>query len=200
MLANFDFQEFIGAFFILFAIMNAPGAIPVVINLQKKRNIVKPAKAGFATFCLFIAFFYGGNAFLSLFGVDISSFAVAGSIVIFIIAIGMTLDIEIGSSNNEAVDKDATIVPVVFPLIAGSGSLTTLLSIRAHYSTENILLAVVANSFVVYGLLKSVRKIEKIAGVGVLSTIQKVFGIILLTIAVKLFTTNLATMVHNLKL
>ncbi|MDD4556399.1 MAG: MarC family protein [Alphaproteobacteria bacterium] len=200
MLANFNFQEFVGAFFILFAIMNVPGTVPVVLNLQKKRNFIKPAKAGLATFIIFVAFFYGGNAFLNLFGVDISSFAVAGSIIIFIIALSMILDIEIGNSNNEAVDKDATIVPVVFPLIAGSGSLTTLLSIRAHYATENILLAVLANSLVVYIILKSVRKIEKIAGIVVLSTIQKVFGIILLTIAVKLFTTNLATMVHNLHL
>ena len=190
----FDATQFISAFVVLFAIIDIIGTVPVVMNLRRSGHTVSAKRASFAALVLFIGFMYLGNSFLNLFGLDIASFAVAGSIIVFIIAMEMILDISIFRKNSEATD-DATFTPVVFPLIAGAGSFTTLLSIRSQFSDFNIILAIIANVIIVYLTLNSIEKLEKWLSPAVICIFQKAFGIILLSIAVKLFTSNLATLV-----
>ena len=143
---------------------------------------------------MFIIFFFVGEAFLHLFNVNIESFAIAGSLVIFIMALEMILDIQIFQDPEDA-PKDSTFFPIVFPLIAGAGALTTLISIRSQYANINIWLAVLANMGIVYLVLKLTKKIDKYIGAGILYMIRKFFGIILLAISVKLFTSNLTHMI-----
>ncbi|MBQ9270916.1 MAG: MarC family protein [Alphaproteobacteria bacterium] len=195
---TFDIMQFIGAFIVLFAIIDIIGTLPIVMNLERNGRIVSASRASIISLCLFIGFMYMGEAFLSLFSLDISSFAVAGSIIIFIIAMEMVLDLEIFHSDKDT-GNDATFTPVVFPLIAGAGSFTTLLSIRSQFSDFNIILAVLANVLIVYAALKLSRKLEKILSPGVICIFQKAFGIILLSISVKLFTSNLIMIVSNFK-
>ncbi len=145
---------------------------------------------------MFLGFFYVGEAFLTLFHVDISSFAIAGSLIIFVMALEMILDIEIFKNAPDS-PKEATFVPVVFPLIAGAGALTTLLSIRSQYANINIILAVLLNVLWVYIVLRLTRKIDKFLGAGTIYMLQKFFGIILLAISVKLFTHNLAILMKS---
>ena len=196
-LSSFNLTQFFGAFVVLFAIIDIIGTLPVVMNLQRNGRIVSASRASIISLFLFVGFMYMGEAFLSLFSLDISSFAVAGSIIVFIIAMEMVLDIEIFRPNKVA-GNDATFTPVVFPLIAGAGSFTTLLSIRSQFSDFNILLAVFANVLIVYIALKSSAKLEKILSPGVICIFQKAFGIILLSISVKLFTSNLTMIVADL--
>lgn len=193
---TFNMTQFTGAFIVLFAIIDIIGTLPVVMNLERNGRIVSASRASIISFALFVGFMYMGEAFLGLFSLDISSFAVAGSIIIFVIAMEMVLDIEIFRSNNTA-GNDATFTPVVFPLIAGAGSFTTLLSIRSQFSDFNILLAVFANVLIVYAALKFSKKLEKILSPGVICIFQKTFGIILLSISVKLFTSNLTMIIAN---
>lgn len=141
--------------------------------------------------------FYVGEAFLNLFHVDISSFAIAGSLIIFVMALEMILDIEIFKNSPDS-PKEATFIPVVFPLIAGAGGLTTLLSIRSQYSDINIILAVLLNVLWIYIVLKITKKIDRILGAGTIYMLQKFFGIILLAISVKLFTHNLAILLKEM--
>lgn len=167
-------------------------------NLKKTGQKINAAKAALLALIMFFIFFFVGEAFLNLFNVDISSFAVAGSFIIFIVALEMILDIEIFKDTPDA-PKDATFVPVVFPLIAGAGALTTLLSIRAQYNDINILLAVICNMVIVYLVLKLTKRIERMLGAGFIYMLQKFFGIILLAISVKLFTTNITFLVEHIK-
>ena len=197
MFKAFNLQEFVSAFFVLFAIIDVVGSIPVFINLRKRGKTINAKKAALLALTIFIIFFYGGEAFLMLFGVDLSSFAIAGSLIIFVIAIEMILDIEIFKDSPES-PKDATFVPIVFPLIAGAGALTTMLSIRAQFADINILLAIICNMFIVFFVLKLTKKIDRILGAGIIYMLQKFFGIILLAISVKLFTTNLTFMIDNI--
>ena len=192
--ATYDGTQFVGAFVVLFAIIDIVGTLPIVINLQRNGRKVYPEKAAWISLFLFVGFMYMGKAFLSLFNLDVFSFAVAGSIIIFILAMEMVLDIEIFHSDKTAAN-DATFTPVVFPLIAGAGSFTTLLSLRAQYADFNILLAIIVNVAIVYAALKSSHKLEKWLSPGVICIFQKAFGIILLSISVKLFTTNLTIIV-----
>ncbi len=196
-LKQFNLTQFIGAFVVLFAIIDIVGTLPVVMNLQHNGRKVSASRASIISLILFIGFMYMGKAFLSLFSLDVSSFAVAGSIIVFIIAMEMVLDIEIFRSNS-AVGNDATFTPVVFPLIAGAGSFTTLLSIRSQYNDFNIILAIVANIIVVYVALKMSTKLEKILSPGVICIFQKAFGIILLSLAVKLFTSNITILIRDI--
>lgn len=196
-LKQFNLTQFIGAFVVLFAIIDIVGTLPVVMNLQHNGRKVSASRASIISLILFIGFMYMGKAFLSLFSLDVSSFAVAGSIIVFIIAMEMVLDIEIFRSNS-AVGNDATFTPVVFPLIAGAGSFTTLLSIRSQYNDFNIILAIVANIIVVYAALKMSTKLEKILSPGVICIFQKAFGIILLSLAVKLFTSNITILIKDI--
>ena len=191
MFGAFSIQEFISSFFVLFAVIDVVGSIPVLLNLKKRGKRINAAKASILALIVFLIFFYGGEAFLHLFNVDISSFAVAGSLIIFVIAMEMILDIEIFKDQPDA-PKDATFVPVVFPLLAGAGALTTLLSIRAQFNDINILLAVFCNM-----VLKMTKKLEKILAPGIIYIFQKFFGIILLAISVKLFTANLAFLIKT---
>lgn len=192
--ATYNSTQFVGAFVVLFAIIDIVGTLPIVINLERSGRTVYSGRAALISLVLFIGFMYMGKAFLNLFNLDVSSFAVAGSIIIFILAMEMVMDIEIFRKDNVATN-DATFTPVVFPLIAGAGSFTTLLSLRAQYSDFNILLAIFANVAIVYAALKMSRKLEKWLSPGIICIFQKAFGIILLSISVKLFTTNLTIIV-----
>lgn len=194
--SSFDITQFTGAFVVLFAIIDIVGTLPVIINLQHNGRNVSASRASWISLFLFVGFMYMGEAFLSLFGLDVSSFAVAGSIIVFIIAMEMVLDISI-FRQDPSVGNDATFTPVVFPLIAGAGSFTTLLSIRSQYSDFNILQAIIANVMIVYVILKSSKKLEKILSPGIICIFQKAFGIILLSISVKLFTSNLTLMIEK---
>ena len=194
MLGSFNFQEFVSAFFVLFAIIDVTGSIPIFISLKKNRRKIYAGKATLLSLLMFIIFFFVGEAFLQLFNVNIESFSIAGSLVIFIMALEMILDIQIFQDPEDA-PKDSTFFPIVFPLIAGAGALTTLISIRSQYANINIWLAVLANMGIVYLVLKLTKKIDKYIGAGILYMIRKFFGIILLAISVKLFTSNLTHMI-----
>lgn len=190
----YDATQFVSAFVVLFAIIDIIGTLPIIMNLHRKGHIVSAKRASFASLVLFIGFMYLGDSFLNLFGLDIASFAVAGSIIIFILAMEMILDISIFRQSGQAAE-DATFTPVVFPLIAGAGSFTALLSIRSQYSDFNIILAIIANVIIVFLALNSIKKLEKWLSPAVVCIFQKAFGIILLSISVKLFTSNLASLV-----
>ncbi len=198
MFSQFNIQEFISAFVVLFAVIDVTGSIPIFLSLKKKGKIINAQKAALLSLLMFMGFFYVGEAFLHLFHVDISSFAIAGSLIIFVMAMEMILDIEIFKSSPDS-PKDATFIPVVFPLIAGAGGLTTLLSIRSQYADINIILAVLLNVIWVYIVLKLSKRIDRILGAGTIYMLQKFFGIILLAISVKLFTHNLAILLQEVK-
>lgn len=186
-----NLREIISAFVVLFAVIDITGSIPVIISI-KKRQEVNSLKATILSTAILIGFLFVGEAMLSLFGVDISSFAVAGSIVIFVLAFEMIFGIEV--FKNDGPTKSATLVPVTFPLIAGAGSLTTLLSLRAEYAVINIIMAILFNMLIVFAVLKRLNLVEKIIGEGGVYVLRKFFGIILLAIAVKLFASNIASL------
>lgn len=190
---HFNFIEIISAFMVLFAVIDITGSIPIIIGLKDSGKKIEAGKAAIISFIIFILFLYVGEAILGLFGVDISSFAVAGSIVIFVLALEMLLGIEL--FKNEGEGSSATIVPVIFPLIAGAGSLTTLISIRAEYAKENIIIALILNMIIVFFVIAKVQWAEKILGKGGILILRKFFGIILLAIAVKLFTVNIVSLI-----
>ena len=188
----FSFKEIFSAFMVLFAVIDITGSITVIIGLKEKGLKVEAGKASILSSAIFLLFLFLGDAILSLFGVDIESFAVAGSIVILILAFEMVLDIEIFKYSGPG--GSATIVPIIFPLIAGAGALTTVLSLRAEYHVENIIVAILLNMLVVFVVLRHLNLAERILGKGGVYILRKFFGIILLAIAVKLFTTNIATL------
>ena len=196
MIGTFNFQEFVSAFFVLFAIIDIFGSIPILISITKKRRKIYAGKATLLSLLMFVIFFFVGEAFLQLFSVDIASFAIAGSFVIFVMALEMILDLQIFQEPEDA-PRDSSFFPIVFPLIAGAGALTTLLPIRSQYDNINIGLAVLANMLVIYIVLKLIKRIEKVIGSGILYMIRKFFGIILLAISVKLFTSNLTYMIET---
>ncbi len=193
----FDLREFFSVFLVLFAIIDITGSTPIIIDLKNKGKTVSATKASIISLIIFVGFFYVGDAFLQLFGLDLSSFAVAGSMILFVIALEMILDIKIFRDSPD-LPKDATITPIVFPLIVGAGSLTTLLSIRSQYHDINVLLAVLANMLVVYIIITLTNKFEKLLAPEFIYIIQKLFGIILLAISVKLFMTNLSLLLKSL--
>ena len=196
MFTQFNLKEFISAFVVLFAIIDVVGSIPVFIRLRETGKLIHPEKGAFFSLIVFLSFLYIGEAILSLFSIDLSSFAIAGSLIVFLIAAEMILDIEIFRSAPNS-PNDATIVPVTFPLIAGAGAMTALLSIRSQYALINVLLAILGNVIVVYLVLKLTEKINKFLGVGTIYVLQKIFGIILLAISVKLFITNVAILIEQ---
>jgi len=189
---NFSLIQITSAFMVLFAIIDILGSIPIILNIKKKSAVVHPFRASAIAFIILVAFLFMGEGVLKLFNVDIQSFAVAGALVIFIFAIEMILDVEI--FRNKGPEGSSSIVPLAFPLIAGPGSFTTLLSLRAEYATENILAALILNLIFVYFVIKSTSKIEKIIGEGGIYILRKFFGIILLAISVKLFTSNIGSL------
>ena len=190
---EFSIKEILSAFMVLFAIIDITGSIPIILELKRKGNTIKPVSAVISSIIIFIAFLFAGDGLLSLFGVDIQSFAVAGAIVILVLAIEMILGVEL--MKNDGPQGSATLVPLVFPLIAGAGTLTTLLSLRAEFHTENIIIAILLNMVFVYVVLTRLDWIEKIFGQGVIYVLRKFFGIILLAMAVKLFLTNISSLI-----
>ena len=190
MFTSFSLQQAASAFIVLFAVIDIIGAVPVILNLKEQGKKIDAPKATLLSFLLLVSFFYAGDMLLRLFHVDIASFAVAGALVIFLMALEMLLDVEI--FKNQSPIKDATLVPLVFPLIAGAGSFTTLISLRAEYAGVNILVALVLNMFCVFLVLCMTDKVERLLGRGGIYIIRKFFGVILIAIAVRLFSTNIA--------
>lgn len=197
MFTNFNFQQILSAFIVLFAVIDIIGAIPIIIELKDKDKDVNALKATLISFLLLLGFFYAGDILLRLFHVDIESFAVAGAFVIFLLSLEMILDIEI--FKNQGPIKEATLVPLVFPLLAGAGSFTTLLSLRAEYASVNIIVALVLNMLWVYFVVRMTRKVEKVLGKGGIYLIRKFFGIILLAISVKLFMSNITLLMEQIE-
>ena len=185
---NFDIKEFISSTMILFAIIDVVGNIPLIVLLREKYKVIESEKASLVSLIIMIIFLFVGEILLNLLGVDINSFAVAGSIIILFLAAEMILGVKLYKDSNP---KTASIVPIAFPLIAGPGTLTTLISIKSEYNDVNIILAIILNMILVYIVLKSSEKIQKILGTQGINILRKVFGIILLAIGIKLFTTNI---------
>lgn len=184
---EFDFKEIATVGMVLFAVIDIVGTIPIIVNLRSKHGHIESEKASIVAGIIMIVFLFAGEGLLKLIGIDVHSFAVAGSFVLFFLALEMILGIRI-YRDEEA--SSASIVPIAFPLIAGAGTMTTLLSLKAQFATENIVIAILLNIVVVYAVLKSSARIEKLLGKNGLGVIRKTFGIVLLAIAVKLFASN----------
>lgn len=185
---NFDIKEIGTATMILFAVIDIVGSVPIILDLRQKVGKIQSEKASLVALLIMIVFLFVGESILGLIGIDVSSFAIAGSFILFFLAIEMILGIRLYKDDEP---NTASIVPIAFPLIAGAGTMTSLLSLRAEYAVENIIVAIVVNILLVYIVLKLSGKIEKILGKGGIAILRKVFGVILLAIAVKLFKTNI---------
>ena len=182
-----DFKEIITVGMVLFAVIDIVGTIPIVVDLRTKHGHIESEKASLVAGIIMIVFLFVGEELLNLIGIDVHSFAVAGSFVLFFLALEMILGIRIYRDEEAG---SASIVPIAFPLIAGAGTMTTLLSLKAQYQTINIVIAIIFNIIIVYIVLKSSAKIEKMLGKNGLGVIRKAFGVVLLAIAVKLFAAN----------
>lgn len=175
---------------VLFAVIDIVGNIPIIIDLRKKVGHIQSEKASIIAGVIMVVFLFMGQRLLSLIGIDVNSFAVAGAFILFFIALEMILGITLYKEDEDEA-LNASVFPIAFPLIAGPGSLTTLLSLRAEYSFENILIAILLNVLLIYVVLKTSRRIERIIGQNGIKIIRKIFGVVLLAIAVKLFATNI---------
>lgn len=184
---QFNLRDTVTITMILFAVIDILGVIPIIVDLRKKVGEIESKKATLVSAVIMIAFLFLGEQILNLIGIDVHSFAVAGSFVLFFLALEMILGIRIYKDDTPST---ASIIPLAFPLIAGTGVLTTILSLKAEYDTINIVVGIVVNLILVYIVLRSSAKIEAILGNGGLGIIRKVFGIVLLAIAVKLFMSN----------
>jgi multiple antibiotic resistance protein len=184
---HFSLIEILAAFMVLFAIIDIPGSIPIIIDIKSRSGIVKPLKVTIVSLLILLAFLFIGSPLLGIFGIDVSSFAIAGSFIIFLIAMEMILGIDIFRHDSSGT---GSIFPIAFPLIAGAGSITTVLSLKAEYQTINIFIALLLNMVVVYFVLRLTTFFERILGAGGLQILKKVFGVILLSIAIKLFLSN----------
>ena len=186
-------KEILTAGMVLFAVIDIIGNIPIIISLRKKAGHIQSGKASIVSCIIMICFLFLGEEILNLIGIDVNSFAVAGAFIIFFMAIEMVLGINLYKED----DNPATtsIVPLAFPMIAGAGTMTSLLSLRAEFEVINIIIAIIINIIFVYIILKSSKKIESVLGASGISIIRKIFGVILLAIAVKLFTTNIRQMI-----
>ncbi len=186
---DINFMQIASAFIVLFAIIDPLGSIPIILNLKQKGEDIHPAKVSIVAAVIMLAFLFGGEWVLELFNVDIESFAVAGSIILFLLAVEMVCDLEIFQNNGPK--GSASIVPLAFPLFAGPGVFTTVISLQAEFSVINIVVALLINMVALYGVLKSTSWIQAKLGEGGIYVLRKFFGVILLAIAVKLFTENL---------
>lgn len=184
---NFDWREVLTVGMVLFAVIDIVGSIPIIVDLRNKIGHIHAERASMVSGLIMITFLFVGEGMLKFIGVDVKSFAVAGSIVLFFLALEMILGISIYKDEEP---KTASIVPLAFPLIAGAGTMTTLLSLRAEYHAINIVVAILFNIIIVYGVLKLSGKIEELLGPTGLGVVRKVFGVVLLAIAVKLFAAN----------
>lgn len=176
---------------VLFAVIDIVGSIPLIVSLRERVGHIQSEKATAASVVIMVLFLFFGDAFLHLFGVDIHSFAVAGSFVLFFLAMEMILGVRI---YRDAEPESASIVPIAFPLVAGAGTLTTLVSIKSQYAAVNILIAIFLNALLVYFVLKNSKRIADVIGKNGIPILRKVFGIVLLAIAVRLFTSNWSTL------
>ena len=192
-----DFKEIFTAFMVLFAVIDITGSTPIIINLNNTGKKIQAGKAALISFGILIAFLFAGDFLLKLFNIDISSFAIAGALVLLVLAVEMTFNIEV--FHNDGPGGSATIVPIVFPLIAGAGTLTTTLTLRAECHVVNIMIAIALNMLLVYLVLKHAHWVERLIGKGGVYILRKFFGIILLAISVKLFTSNLNILLETVK-
>ncbi|MDA7705788.1 MAG: MarC family protein [Flavobacteriaceae bacterium] len=187
---SFNIKEILTAFMVLFAVIDIVGNIPIIIDLRKKAGHIQSEKASVIAGVIMIIFLFLGDSILKLIGIDVHSFAVAGAFILFFIALEMILGITL-YKQEEGSNMNASVFPLAFPLIAGPGSLTTLLSLKSEFHTENIIIAVIVNVLVIFIVLKTSNRIERFIGQNGIDIIRKVFGVVLLAIAVKLFTTNI---------
>ncbi|MEZ5015552.1 MAG: MarC family protein [Flavipsychrobacter sp.] len=190
---NISIAQIITVSITLFAVIDMLGSVPVLISLKKKMGDISAVQATLVSGALMLLFFFLGEQVLGFMGLDVSSFAIAGSIVIFILGLEMVLGMEIFRSDKD--DKAGSIVPIAFPLIAGSGTLTTIMSLKATYHAYNILIGIIINLVIIFAILRSLKFIERILGPSGISVIRKFFGVILLAIAIKLFKENLGFVV-----
>lgn len=182
-----DFKEIITVSMVLFAVIDIVGTVPVIVDLRNRHGHIESEKASLVAGIIMVVFLFVGEEFLKLIGIDVHSFAVAGSFVLFFLALEMILGIRLYKEENSST---ASIVPLAFPLIAGAGTMTTLLSLRSQFASINIVIAIILNIILVYAVLKSSAKIERMLGKNGLGVIRKTFGVVLLAIAVKLFAAN----------
>ena len=188
---HFNWQEIATAFMVLFAVIDVTGSIPVFADLQSAGRKVSAIKASWISLAILVVFLFAGEALLKLFNTDIASFAVAGSLVLFALAVEMTFNVELFKNDTGSATSQATLIPVVFPLVAGPGTLTTELSLRAECALENIIVAVVLNMILVYFVIRNVFWVEKLIGRNGIYVSRRFFGVILLAMSVKLFVSNL---------
>ncbi len=186
---SFSWVELFKAGTVLFAVIDIVGSIPIIIKIKETAGEIHAARTSVVSFFIMVGFLILGESILNLFGVTIESFAVAGSLILFAMALEMILGVKV--FRDQVTGKTASIVPLAFPIIAGAGTMTTLVSLKAEYQEINIVLAIIVNVLIVFAVLKLTRRIENLLGEGGIAIIKKVFGIILLAIAIKLFTTNL---------
>lgn len=184
-----DYTELLKSTMVLFAVIDIVGSIPILMDVKRKSGNIHPGRATLVAMGIMLAFLFIGEGIITFLGVDVNSFAVAGSFVLFFMALEMVLGIEL-FKNDAASMKAATVVPVAFPLIAGAGSMTSIISLRAEFAQLNIMIAIIINMFLVFLVLKYLGILEKFLGEGGIAILRKVFGIILLAIAVKLFASN----------
>lgn len=196
LLSQIDWKEIISAFVVMFAIIDITGSIPIFLGMKEQGKVINPWQAVLVSILLFVAFFFAGDGLLRLFGVEIETFAVAGSVVIFLLALEMILGVEIIKS--EGSGSGTSVVPIAFPLIAGPGALTAFLSLKAEYATVNIMIALLLNMVFAFIVMRYLDKIQKLLGQNVIYIFRKFFGVILLAIAVKLFATNLTIVIREL--
>lgn len=187
-IANIRISEILSVSFTLFAVIDIIGSLPILISLKQKLGYIRASTVTVVSAALILAFFFFGEALLGILGLDVSSFAIAGSIVLLILGLEMVLGVDFFKSDNDA--KAGSIVPIAFPLIAGSGTLTTVMSIKSIYHQYNILIGILINLALIFIVLKSLNKLEKLIGPSGIVVIRKFFGVILLAIAVKLFRDN----------
>lgn len=183
----FSLKEIVTCTMVLFAVIDIIGSTPIIIGLRQKVGHIQSEKASLVAGVIMIGFLFLGESILKLIGIDVNSFAVAGALIIFFLALEMILGIQLYKDESS---ETASIVPIAFPLIAGAGTLTSLLSLRAEYDVANIIVAIVINIAIVYTVLKSSKRIESVLGQSGINIIRKIFGVVLMAIAVKLFAGN----------
>lgn len=188
-LGGFEWIEVFKASMVLFAVIDIVGSIPIIIKLKESAGDIHPVRASLVSLVIMVSFLILGKSILGLFGVEVEEFAVAGSLILFAMSLEMILGVKLFNDENVS-GKTASIVPLAFPLIAGAGSMTSIISLRAEYHELNILIAIFINILLVFIVLKLTKVIERVLGEGGVAILQKVFGIILLAIAIKLFTQN----------
>ncbi|MEZ4874868.1 MAG: MarC family protein [Flavobacteriaceae bacterium] len=187
---HFNFKEIATASMVLFAVVDIIGNLPVIISLRERVGHIHSEKASIIAGVVMTVFLFLGQSILKLIGINVNEFAVAGAFILFFIALEMILGITLFKDDGSSPDM-AAVFPLAFPMLAGPGTLTTLLSLRAEYALENVIVAVVVNTVIIYVVLKTSGKLQRFLGKNGIAIIQKIFGVILLAIAVKLFTSNI---------